>query len=374
MSTRHDGVPGLAAFEQFGASTPGLPVANRFTAVLPKSVPALESPTVNERRMTRTLLVGTGPRAAALARTLALDTRRSLVGAVDSEVRPELAHTVPQVTWLGPMVELAPIAVRLAVDEICVALPLRSRFDDWQVTRAVGRELGIPVTLHIQLDGPEVLVHPVSEGTLVASNRHASSSRRWRRAKRVFDVAVALLALAVFSPMFVLAAIAVKLTSPGPILFRQPRVGRGRRVFGMFKFRTMVQDAERIRAGLKNDAQGIIFKVTDDPRLTRVGPFLRRTSIDELPQLLNVICGDMSLVGPRPLPTWVYEQIDEPRFHRRFSVQAGMTGLWQVHGRPQEYRLMADYDLRYVESWSFWLDLKILLLTVPAVIRRKGAQ
>jgi lipopolysaccharide/colanic/teichoic acid biosynthesis glycosyltransferase len=123
----------------------------------------------------------------------------------------------------------------------------------------------------------------------------------------------------------------------------------------------------------QNSAKGIIFKIVNDPRLTIVGPFLRRTSIDELPQLWNVLRGDMSLVGPRPLPTWVYEQIDEPRFHRRFSVLPGMTGLWQVRGRPQEYWLMAEHDLRYVREWSFWLDLKILVLTIPAVMQRKGA-
>ncbi|HEX7283358.1 MAG TPA: exopolysaccharide biosynthesis polyprenyl glycosylphosphotransferase [Vicinamibacterales bacterium] len=343
--------------------------------LLPKDVPAFVPQTRTDEIAVRTLIVGTGRWAATVIAALGKEGNRYLVGAVDVERRPELFEMAPETPWLGDLTTLAAVAVRHAVDEICVALPLRSRFDEWLQVQAIGRELGIAVSLRFDLGDDHAAIKWVSDAMLLVANRHPASLGLTPAIKRAFDIVVAALALVAVSPILLAAAIAVKATSPGPIFFRQPRVGRGRRVFGMVKFRTMVQDAERLRHELKdqNSAKGIIFKIVNDPRLTIVGPFLRRTSIDELPQLWNVLRGDMSLVGPRPLPTWVYEQIDEPRFHRRFSVLPGMTGLWQVRGRPQEYWLMAEHDLRYVREWSFWLDLKILVLTIPAVMQRKGA-
>jgi lipopolysaccharide/colanic/teichoic acid biosynthesis glycosyltransferase len=263
------------------------------------------------------------------------------------------------------------------VDEIRVALPLRSCFDHWRRVIAIGCEVGIPVSFDFDFIGDVTRAEFCADGSpAVRCNVHPTTQRLAPFAKRAFDIVVASAALVVLSPALLFGAGLVVLSSRGPILFRQPRVGRGRRVFGMLKFRTMVHNAEALRAGLKdrNAATGIMFKIDNDPRLTWAGPFLRRTSLDELPQLFNVLRGEMSLVGPRPIPTWVYEQIDEPSFHRRFSVLPGMTGLWQVHGRPQDYRLMARHDLRYVDEWSFLLDLKILLKTPLAVIRREGAR
>jgi exopolysaccharide biosynthesis polyprenyl glycosylphosphotransferase len=333
--------------------------------------PGATNPTV------RTLLVGTGRRAARLARLLTEQGQRRVIGAVDVAPLPDLHAEMPNVPWLGTVLEIGPLAVAHAVDEICIALPLRSCFDEWQHAHAAGRELGIPVSFHFDLadDGSLELSH-LPHATLLRCNRHPASLGPGLLVKRLFDIAGAAAVLIAVSPILLLAALLIKATSPGPVFFRQPRVGRGRRVFHMLKFRTMVEDAETLRPRLQelNNATGIMFKIVRDPRLTRIGAFLRRTSVDELPQLLNVLRGEMSMVGPRPIPTWVYEQIDEPSFHRRFSVLPGMTGLWQVHGRPQEYRLMAKYDLRYVEKWSFWLDLRILVRTVPAVIRREGAQ
>ncbi len=340
-------------------------------------LPAVSRPASPSARDIRTILVGTGQRAAKLARSLRDEQHRHIVGAVDLARLPHLWDEMPDASWLGLLSELPSLSLAHAVDEICVALPLKSCFDEWLQVSRVGRELGIPVSFHLDLASHSewTELRALADTTLLRCNVHPSSRRYPQWAKRLFDIVVASAALLALSPLLLMAAVLVKLTSPGPILFRQPRVGRNRRVFGMLKFRTMVVNAEELRAQIEqlNDAKGIMFKIKRDPRLTRVGPLLRRTSIDELPQLINVLRGEMSLVGPRPIPVWVYEQIDEPSFHRRFSVLPGMTGLWQVHGRKQQTTEMARHDLAYVERWSLWLDLEILARTIPAVIRRGEA-
>jgi lipopolysaccharide/colanic/teichoic acid biosynthesis glycosyltransferase len=159
-------------------------------------------------------------------------------------------------------------------------------------------------------------------------------------------------------------------------LFIQERVGLNKRKFKMCKFRTMVAHAEKEQPNLEkyNEADGPVFKIKDDPRVTRLGKYLRKASIDELPQLLNVLKGDMSLVGPRPLPNRDYQGFDQDWLRRRFTVRPGITCLWQINGRSsvsfQEWMLL---DMRYIDSWSFWLDLKILARTIPAVLRGSGA-
>jgi lipopolysaccharide/colanic/teichoic acid biosynthesis glycosyltransferase len=172
------------------------------------------------------------------------------------------------------------------------------------------------------------------------------------------------------------AAIAVHLSSGGPILFVQTRYGRNRKRFPMFKFRSMVIDAEQRQAELEtmNEAQGPVFKLKSDPRVTRVGTFLRRTSIDELPQLFNVLRGEMSLVGPRPLPLRDVSRFEESWLLRRFSVRPGITCLWQIKGRSETtFDQWIEQDLTYIDHWSLGLDLKILLMTIPAVLRGSGA-
>ena len=193
--------------------------------------------------------------------------------------------------------------------------------------------------------------------------------------KRSFDFALAGLGLVLLSPVLALIAIAVRLTGRGPVLHRSLRPGIGARPFHCFKFRTMYADAEERQPEFEhlNEADGAIFKIREDPRLTPVGRFLRRNSLDELPQLFNVIRGDMSLVGPRPLPLRDHARLDE--WHRRrYLVLPGITGLWQVSGRSDlDFDDMVRLDFLYLERWSVMLDLVILLKTVPAVIRRRGA-
>ena len=195
--------------------------------------------------------------------------------------------------------------------------------------------------------------------------------------KRAFDITVASALILVLLPVLVVVGVAVKLTSPGPVLFRQERVGRAARPFHMLKFRSMVVDAEARLVSLadvqRREGNHVMFKMKDDPRVTRVGRFIRRFSLDELPQLFNVLEGSMSLVGPRPpLPREVVTYQDH--VHRRFEVKPGVTGLWQVSGRSRlSWDESVRLDLHYVDNWSFWYDFGILLRTFKAVIARDGA-
>ncbi len=199
--------------------------------------------------------------------------------------------------------------------------------------------------------------------------------------KRAFDLAAVLSGGALLLPFLALVALAVKLDSPGPVFFTSPRVGKGGRHFPFFKFRSMVADANQLKDGLRehNESDGRLFKMKDDPRITRFGKFIRKFSVDELPQLWNVLRGDMNLVGPRPLPAEDLRDMErDPEalywFELRSKVKPGITGLWQVSGRSAlSFADMVALDIQYVQSWSLWLDLQILLKTIPAVFRGSGA-
>ncbi len=198
-------------------------------------------------------------------------------------------------------------------------------------------------------------------------------------AKHVIDIVGAAIMLLVLAPtLMALAAVAIRLTSPGPILFRQKRSGLNGRPFTMLKFRTMVTDAEQRKDEMAafNEMEGPVFKVTGDPRITRLGRFLRKYSIDEFPQLWNVLRGEMSLVGPRPLPVDETKQFNELAHRRRLSVKPGLTCLWQISGRNEvkDFKDWVRLDLEYIDNWSLWLDLKILARTVPAVLLGAGAK
>jgi lipopolysaccharide/colanic/teichoic acid biosynthesis glycosyltransferase len=173
-----------------------------------------------------------------------------------------------------------------------------------------------------------------------------------------------------------LALILVKIDSDGPAIFSQERIGLNKRRFRLYKFRSMVQNAEKLQAQLEslNEVKGPVFKITDDPRITGVGRFLRKTSIDELPQFFNVLKGDMSLVGPRPLPVRDYSGFNNDWQRRRFSVRPGITCLWQVSGRSSvSFEQWMRLDIQYIDHWSLWLDIKILAKTIPAVLKGSGA-
>jgi len=196
--------------------------------------------------------------------------------------------------------------------------------------------------------------------------------------KRAIDFFAALAGLIVLAPFMILVAIAIKMTSLGPIVFSQMRSGKHGKPFRMFKFRSMFSDAEQRRQELEsyNQMSGPVFKISNDPRTTPIGRWLRKYSIDELPQLVNVLIGQMSLVGPRPLPLYEVEKFPKPAQRRRLSVKPGITCLWQINGRNEvrDFESWVKLDLEYIDNWSIWLDLRILVGTLPVVVRGYGAK
>jgi exopolysaccharide biosynthesis polyprenyl glycosylphosphotransferase len=194
--------------------------------------------------------------------------------------------------------------------------------------------------------------------------------------KRCIDIVGAIVGLSLFGPLMIAIAAAIKLTSPGPAFFSQERYGLRKRRFRMYKFRTMVLDAEQRQAEMesRNEAKGPVFKIRNDPRITPLGRMLRRTSLDEFPQFLNVLRGEMSLVGPRPLPKRDVFKFADASLMRRFSVKPGLTCLWQVNGRSNtDFNRWIELDLQYIDSWSLFLDLKLIAQTLPSVLRGNGA-
>jgi exopolysaccharide biosynthesis polyprenyl glycosylphosphotransferase len=273
---------------------------------------------------------------------------------------------------------LAEYLRRNVVDEVAIYLPFGSFYRHSSEVASLCQQHGITMRFNSDIFGLKTTRWRAEEfdGDQYITTFTGSNELWPRTIKRVLDVTVAATALLMLSPVLIVTAIAIKLSSPGPVFFLQERIGVNKRRFKIFKFRTMVPNAENLMAILEkqNEAKGPVFKIKNDPRITSIGKFLRRSSIDELPQLLNVLIGDMSLVGPRPLPVRDYEGFNEDWQRRRFSVKPGITCLWQVNGRStisfDQWMLL---DLQYMDEWSLWLDFKILAKTVPAVFRGEGA-
>ena len=264
------------------------------------------------------------------------------------------------------------------VDEIAIYLPLRSFYERAAEIAQLAKLHGILVRLDTDIFDLKFARHraDATDGIphVIASS---NSIDGWQLLmKRTFDVVGSLILLILLSPLFLVVAALIKVTSSGKVFFSQKRVGLNKRQFTMYKFRTMVPTAERIQERLAhlNEMTGPVFKIKNDPRITPLGRILRKTSIDELPQLVNVLKGDMSLVGPRAMSVRDYQFFSEDWQRRRFSVPPGITCLWQVSGRNNlPFEQWMILDMQYIDRWSFWLDIKILALTIPAVFWGSGA-
>jgi exopolysaccharide biosynthesis polyprenyl glycosylphosphotransferase len=324
----------------------------------------------------RVIFVGSGPMTPILVRQMIRQPRHGLE-AVGVLTRPENNHWPLPLPELGALaaVDAAEVIGKHAIDRVIVSA---EGIDDDMLLDLVSlcRTLGVKISALPSLAammGPAATVDHLEGITLIGINT-PSLARSNRIFKRAMDIAGASVLVALTSPAWLVAALAIKLDSPGPVLFRQKRIGRRGRPFSLMKFRSMVIDAEAQRAGLLGQSrQAQWLDLEHDPRITRVGRFLRHSSLDELPQLWNVLRGDMSLVGPRPLIA------EEDRnvagwARRRLDLTPGITGLWQVMGRahiPFEQMIMLDY--LYVANWSLWGDIKLMLQTIPVVLTRRGA-
>ena len=277
---------------------------------------------------------------------------------------------------LGSLMDVDQIVQTNQVEDVLVALPAEaySKVNDL-ITRLINKSCNIwvvPDYFSLLIYGGHVVD---LGGVPMISLKHPALTGYQRVAKRAFDLVVGTILQIIALPLMGFIAIAIKLDSPGPVIFKQQRVGENGRLFWMYKFRSMVENADqRLKEVIRYDADGtLIHKRPDDPRITRVGRLLRKTSLDELPQFLNVMKGDMSLVGPRPEMPILVEKY-EPWQHVRFSVPQGMTGWWQVNGRSDKpLHLNTDDDLYYVRNYSLLLDFQIILKTVLVVLRGKGA-
>jgi exopolysaccharide biosynthesis polyprenyl glycosylphosphotransferase len=264
------------------------------------------------------------------------------------------------------------------VDEVVVCLPMKSLYQKCADIVALCQEQGIMIRFLSDLfdlqSGRSTADH-LGDDALVSI--HTGAMYGWQVfAKRAIDFTLSLILLVCILPLLLFVSVLIKLTSPGPVFFAQERVCLNKRRFQLYKFRTMVPDAEKKLAELEqfNEVSGPVFKIKNDPRITWIGKYLRKLSIDEFPQIVNVLKGDMSLVGPRPLPVRDYEGFDQDWQRRRFSVRPGITCLWQVGGRSNiSFDQWMELDMEYIDKWSIWLDFKILAQTVPAVLKGSGA-
>ena len=320
----------------------------------------------------RVVLVGEGESLSRLRQSLA-----AARGGLSYEFVGAVAHEpVPGIRLLGSRAELAIVLEHVRPDEVILA---EADFDERTVLEVVEQAHGQGIKVRLAPDTTELLVQrgeyvPGHGAPLFELRPPVLTGAEWA-VKRAFDIVVGALVLLLGLPLWALIALAVKLDSRGPIFFVDRRIGVGEREFGMLKFRTMVAEATALQPELEeaNEAEGALFKIREDPRVTRVGRFLRRFSLDEIPQIVNVLKGEMSLVGPRPLPLRDYRLLED--WHRaRYAVLPGMTGLWQISGRSGlTFDDLVRLDFTYLENWSIWLDITIIARTIPAVIGRRGA-
>ncbi|MEM7356968.1 MAG: sugar transferase [Acidobacteriota bacterium] len=332
------------------------------------------------RYLRKLVIVGCGPRAAEFGRQVRRKPELGylLLGYIDEMPAPDNPVHEGTEKLLGPPREARAILSQLKADEVLISLPIKSHYETISEIIGLCREMGISIRVPADFFDSR-LVHAYSDDrhhTPVLTLESQTPTGSGAALKRLVDVVISAIALIVLSPVLVAVALAILIDSGRPILFVQERVGLNRKVFKIFKFRTMAVDAEQRLDELEhlNEASGAAFKMQRDPRVTRVGRLLRKLSLDELPQLFNVLEGDMSLVGPRPLPVRDVNNIGIEWPKRRFSVKPGLTCLWQISGRHEiDFDDWMELDLQYIDNWSLSLDFDILMKTLPAVVGGHGA-
>lgn len=320
------------------------------------------------------VIVGTGSRAVEFQERLMRASSCSVLGFVDT-VSEALRLPAGGPPFLGTIDALEQILASHPVDTVHIALPVKSCYGAIAHAVSICERVGVEASYNADIFAPSRSRPVVHDTSLMVSRKVVTDDFRLL-IKRATDIVGAIIGLIMFAPAMIAAAILIRLTSPGPVLFVQERVGFNRRHFKMYKLRTMVSDATELQPALEamNEKDGPVFKIIDDPRVTSVGRVLRSLSIDEMPQLWNVLKGEMSLVGPRPLPLRDVSRFPTASLMRRFSVKPGLTGLWQISGRSEtNFDRWIELDLEYIDRWSLTLDMEILARTIPAVLLGVGA-
>jgi exopolysaccharide biosynthesis polyprenyl glycosylphosphotransferase len=361
-------------FRTFGLAPTALVTCALFIGLLRASYEVLSAELLRRAGVRRrAILVGPGPDLADLRQKLG-----KARGGIDYEFLGALTSSTKDagLPVLGRLEALPHVLSTTRVDELIISDSGLSEKDLVEIVQSVHRH---GVKVRVVANAAELLIHrgeyvPGQGVPLFELSPPVFAGTDWI-VKRTFDYVVSLAVVLIGLPLWIAIAAAIKLTSRGPVLYRDRRIGVGEREFAMFKFRTMYSGALARQRGLEaaNEADGPLFKIRRDPRVTPLGAFLRRLSIDEIPQLLNVLLGEMSLVGPRPLPLRDYARL-EPWHRKRYLVLPGITGLWQISGRSNlGFDDLVRLDFYYLENWSIWLDITILLRTPPAIIAGRGA-
>lgn len=325
----------------------------------------------------KVLIVGSGPMAMSIYRKLfeEVDSGYEFVGFVDSDPQPQLAD-LREKYLIGSLDGLENILATRVVDEVLIALPIKSQYEQIEEAIQTCERVGVESKYVFDRFSSVFARQHFERGQMPTLSMKLVADDYRRLIKRGVDVVAALCGIIALSPVLLIVAAAIKLTSKGPVIFGQDRFGQNKRLFKMYKFRTMVTNAEALMAELEkhNESSGPIFKMKNDPRVTKVGAFLRKTSLDELPQLFNILRGEMSLVGPRPLPIRDVSNFGEAALMRRFCVPPGLTCLWQVSGRSTlGGEDLVTMDLEYIDKWSLGLDMQIIARTIPVVLKGSGA-
>ena len=328
------------------------------------------------RNLRFVLIVGTNLRAYEFAHML--EEKKELGYRIAGFVDNTIHLPNSSLHLLGNLDNFPQIIRDTVIDEVVIALPVRSFYEEIQRIVGKAEEHGLIIRYLSHLFETKIAqsrLEKIEQYTILtmSSGHHDGWTYVFKRA---MDYTLSFILSIFLLPLIGILALIIKLTSEGPVFFKQDRVGRNKRIFKLYKFRTMVKNAEQLQKELEssNEMDGPVFKIKNDPRITALGRFLRRTSLDELPQIFNVLKGEISLVGPRPLPIRDYSGFDQDWQLRRFSVLPGITCTWQISGRNTiSFEKWMQLDMEYIDNWSLRGDIVILLKTIPAVVFKKGA-